>query len=337
MVRYTLLLTALVASACAASEPRASDPVPSADVSGTLFVANKRGNSLSMIDLASGEEVKRVDSCTNPHELAISPDGNHVALACYAGRNIDIFATSDLERVVQVELGEGARPHGIAWHANGAIVASAEGRGSIFVIENPLQADAGVREIGSGAPGPHMVVVNDQFTHAWGTVIPTGTVIRYDLAKGEETHRELLGGQLEAIALSSDGTDLWIGANATSKAYRLSAADLSVASETETGPVPIRLAMHPSGKWVVSSNFGEGGLSVIDTDTGELARSIPVSGGKQAVQVTLVFSADGRRLYAAETATNTVAEIDFEKGEVIRRFEAGEGGDGLAVLTKPDH
>jgi DNA-binding beta-propeller fold protein YncE len=130
---------------------------------------------------------------------------------------------------------------------------------------------------------------------------------------------------------------LWIGANATSKAYRLSAADLSVASETETGPVPIRLAMHPSGKWVVSSNFGEGGLSVIDTDTGELARSIPVSGGQQAVQVTLVFSADGRRLYAAETATNTVAEIDFEKGEVIRRFEAGEGGDGLAVLTKPDH
>jgi len=333
MVKHAFLLSALVATACTASEPQVSDPVPSAEVSGTLFVANKRGNSLSMIDLASGEEVKRVDSCTNPHELAISPDGNHVALACYAGRNIDIFSTANLDRVAEVELGDGARPHGIAWHSNGAIVASAEGRGSIFVIETPLRAEKGLREIGSEAPGPHMVVVNEEFTHAWGTVIPTGTVIRYDLATGEETHRKQLGGQLEAITLSPDGADLWIGANATSKAYRLFAADLSVVGETETGLVPIRLAMHPSGNWVVSSNFGNGGLSVIDTATGEVERSIPVSGGQQAVQVTLVFSADGSRLYAAETASNTVAEIDFEKGEVIRRFGVGEGGDGLAVLA----
>ena len=51
MVKHGLLLTAFVATACTASEPQASDPVPSDDVSGTLFVANKRGNTLSMICL----------------------------------------------------------------------------------------------------------------------------------------------------------------------------------------------------------------------------------------------------------------------------------------------
>ncbi len=48
--------------------------------------------------------------------------------------------------------------------------------------------------------------------------------------------------------------------------------------------------------------------------------------------MTLVFSGDGSRLYAAETATNTIAEIDFASGRVLRRLPTGDGGDGLAVF-----
>jgi DNA-binding beta-propeller fold protein YncE len=99
-----------------------------------------------------------------------------------------------------------------------------------------------------------------------------------------------------------------------------------------TGPVPIRVAAHPEGKWVVSSNFGEGGLSVVDTEANAIARSVRVSGDPGPQQVTLVFSADGERLYAAETATRTVAEIEFATGAVLRRLPSGDGGDGLAVL-----
>jgi DNA-binding beta-propeller fold protein YncE len=49
------------------------------------------------------------------------------------------------------------------------------------------------------------------------------------------------------------------------------------------------------------------------------------------MQVTLLFGGDGSRLYVAETATNTVAEVDFASGQVLRRLPAGEGGDGLAI------
>jgi DNA-binding beta-propeller fold protein YncE len=45
-----------------------------------------------------------------------------------------------------------------------------------------------------------------------------------------------------------------------------------------------------------------------------------------------VFSDGGERLYAAETATSTVAEIDFATGEVVRRLPSGDGGDGLEVF-----
>ena len=47
--------------------------------------------------------------------------------------------------------------------------------------------------------------------------------------------------------------------------------------------------------------------------------------------MTILFSADGRRLYVAETGRNQVAEVDFESGAVLRRLAAGAQGDGLAI------
>jgi DNA-binding beta-propeller fold protein YncE len=302
------------------------------NAAGTLLVANKRGGSLSRLDLATGAETHRVDSCANPHELAVSPDRRHVALACYSGQELEIYRTADLGFVRRIELGEGARPHGVVWHSSGTLIASAEGRGSIVVVEAPLAGEARVREIGEGPPGPHMVVVDEAGEFAWGTIIPTGTVVRYDIAAGRETARRVLGGQTEGIALAPDGGVLWVGANQAGKVYRLDPETLEVQGEVEAGPVPIRVAAHPGGRWLVSSNFGSGGLSVIDAASNEMAREVPVSGEQGAAQVTLVFSADGSRLYAAETATDTIAEVDFATGHVLRRLPTGEGGDGLAVF-----
>lgn len=325
------IAAAAMLAACGSAEvptrAQASD-----DVAGTLLVANKRGNSLSRVDLATGLETHEVQSCANPHELAVSPDRRHVALACYSGTGLEIFRTSDLGLVKRIELGDGARPHGVFWHDNGTLFASAEGRGSIFTVTAPLADDTAVRELGSGASGPHMVVVDAAGEVAWGTIVPSGTVVRYDLAAGREAGRATLGGQTEGIVLSADGGALWVGANQANKVYRLDPATLAVEGEVASGPVPIRVAAHPDGRWVVSSDFGNGGLSVIDTTTNEVVRSIPVSGSQGAAQVTLVFSEDGSRLYAAETATNTIAEIDFASGEVLRRLPTGEGGDGLAVF-----
>lgn len=324
-IRPIMIAAALLAG-CSAAGPGL------AEEGGTLLVANKRADSLWRIDLASGQETHRTDTCANPHELAVSPDREHVALACYDGTHVEIFRTSDLGPVKRIELGAGAEPHGIVWHPNGRLVASAEGRGSIFVIDDALGEDAVVREIGGEAPGPHLIALDAGGEVAWGTIIPTGTVVRYDLAVGRETARATLGGQTEAIALSSDGAALWVGANAAGKVFRLHPDTLAVEGEVTTGAVPIRLAAAPRERWIVSSDFGAGGLSVIDGQGLEVARTVRLSGEPDAAQVTLVFSDDGSRLYAAETARNTIAEIDFATGEVLRRLPTGEGGDGLAVF-----
>ena len=296
---------------------------------GTMFVANKRGASLSRIDIANGEETHRADTCENPHELAVSPDDSLVLVACYSGRTLEIYDAVDLARIGEIELGDGARVHAALWREDGLILAGAEGRGSLYMHYPP---HARSQEIGGGGPGPHLIVEDLARNMAWGTIIPTGEVVRYDLEARTEAARARIGEAIEAIALSPDDESLWVSSNEDNIAYRLDPTTLDVLAQVPTGEVPIRLAMHPSGDFVVSSNYGSGDLTVIDTATDSVARTIPVSGSRDAVQVTLVFSEDGERLYAAETATDTIAEIDFASGEVLRRFRTGPGGDGLAVI-----
>lgn len=321
-------------AACSVTSEAEVPATPSESVTGTLFVANKRGASLSRIDLASGEETHRADTCENPHELTISPDAALVMVACYSSRSVQVYSTADLAPFKEITLGENARVHAALWLDNGRVVAGGEGRGSLILIEAAGATDTAIDEIVGEGPGAHLLASDTPDNMVWGTIIPNGEVVLWDITPGEmrEVTRAMIGQQIEAIALAPDGLSLWVASNADNIAYRLDPLTLAVQAEVPTGVVPIRLAMHPSGDFVVSSNYGSGDLSVIDTSSNAVVRTIPVSGSAVAAQVTLVFSEDGERLYAAETANDTIAEIAFASGEVLRRIPTGPGGDGLAVL-----
>ena len=321
-------LCAAVLGGCAAT-PRG---LAGADGSGgALFVANKRGNSLSKVDLATGQEVARVDACTNPHELATSPDDRHVALACYGGTSVDIFRTGDLQRVKSIDLGANARPHGIVWHDNGGLYATAEGRRSIFWIRDPLTS-AELSEYGTGKEGSHMLAVSPDARHAWTTDLGSKTVTRVDLKTRRAPESVEVGIEPEGIALSPDGSTLWVSARGSDKAFALDPATLAIRREVATGDFPLRIAIRLQGDVAVTSDLEDGALTVIDTGTARVLRTINVSGSRDPFQVTILWSPDGRRIYVAETATDTVAEVDYASGRVLRRLKVGAGGDGLAII-----
>ena len=324
-------------SGCLPSRQEQAVPAVASSLEGTVFVANKRGNTLSMIDLASGEEVKRVDSCTNPHELAVSPNQAIVALGCYGGTSIDLFATDTLAKLKSIELGENARPHGIVWHANGDIYATAEGRQSIFWIAEPLSASPQAFEYSTGKQGSHMLAVSPSAEQAWTTDLGSKTVTRVDLKARRAPLSVTVGEEPEGIALSPDSEALWISARGSNEAYELDPQTLEVRKTVVTGAFPLRLAIRPQGDVAVTSDLLDGGLSVIDLAMGSVIRSIAVSSRKEAqerLQVTIVWSDDGDRIYVAETGSDTIAEVDFASGAVLRRLPTGKGGDGLAVLER---
>lgn len=333
MVRGAGLFLAALLAACAPLD--APQQTGAAAPGAALFVANKRGNSLTKIDLATGAAVATRATCPNPHELATSPDGRHVALACYRGYSVDIFATDTLELVKSITVGRNARPHGLVWHASGTIYVTTEARQSVFRIRDPLGERAQLREYRTEKQGSHMIAVAPDESVAWTTDLGSRTVTRVRLEGDYDPRSVTVGVEPEGISLSPDGQTLWVSARGSNQAFALDPQTMQVRSTVATGRFPLRIAVRPQGDVAVTSDLQDGSLSVIDTATARVTRTIAVSSPAEAearFQVTILWSKDGKRIYVAETASDTVAEVDYAAGTVLRRLKAGEGGDGLAIL-----
>ena len=57
-----------------------------------------------------------------------------------------------------------------------------------------------------------------------------------------------------------------------------------------------------------------------------------VASRQQEICDTLARTADGIGARSQAHASDTIAEVDYASGTVLRRLKAGEGGDGMAIL-----
>ena len=323
----------MVAAACAAlaaaCAPAQEGMRAKAGDAGTLIVGNKGEDTVSFIDLASGAELARLQTGHMPHEIAISPDGKRAAVVAYGGASIDIFDVNAIRLLRRIDLSPNQGPHGLVWLPDGRLVATTE-RSKTLTIVDTRRKDA-VSAVPTAQEGTHMVAVSGDLARAYTANIPAGTVTVIDLAAGRKLRDIAVGGRPEGIALTPDGRTLWVGDLEGARVQAYDTKSFERLAEVKTPPVPIRVLASPDGKWIVTSNLGNGSLAIIDARTRKLVREIPVSGSQEAGQVTILFSRDGSRIYAAETGRDEVAEVDLASGRVLRRIKAGKNGDGLAI------
>ena len=321
---------AALAAACApAQQGDAQGMMAKAGAQGTLLVGNKGENTVSFIDLASGAELARPKTGAMPHEIAISPDGGQAAVVAYGGASIDIFDVGNFRLVRRIDLSPNQGPHGLVWLKDGRLIATTERSQSLTIVDT--RAGDAVSAVSTGQEGSHMVAVSGDLSRAYAANIPAGTVTAIDLAKRRKLRDIRVGGRPEGIALTPDGRTLWVGDLEGARVQAYDTRSFERLAEVKTGKVPIRVLASADGKWIVTSNLGDGSLSIIDAKTKKRVRDVPVSGSQEAGQVTILFSPDGRLIYAAETGRDEVAEVDLASGRVLRRVKAGKNGDGLAI------
>lgn len=305
-------------------------PTSTAQSNSLLLIANKGEDSISFVDLATGRELARRETGPNPHEIAVAPDGRRVAVVSYGGEAIDIFDVAGRERIRTIDLGGNAAPHGIAWLKDGRIVATTEKSRTLAIISPDL---AKVSAIVIGQAGGHMVAVSPDLARAYVANIEVGTVSVIDLKAARKLRDVAIGKRPEGIALSPDGRRLWVSEVGGDVVHVLDAQSLERLAKLPTGKQPIRVIVSPDGKTAVTSNFGDGTLSLFDAQALKPLRTITVSGqGGAFQQVTILFSPDGQRIYAAETGIDRIAEVDLATGKVLGRLPAGKNGDGLAIV-----
>ncbi len=292
----------------------------------TLIVGNKEADTVSFIDLTSGKAVATLPTGPNPHEVAVSPDGRRAFVVNYGGNRIELFDVDNARKIGSCDLSPNMRPHGIVWTKANAILATTEGSGTVTLVTPDCNRAAA---IATGQKGSHMLAIDEERGRAYVSNLQDRSVTVIDLVHGKKERDFTAAEEPEGIALTPDGKELWVANRVSNNVFVLDPDSGERLASVDVGRMPIRLAISPDGKWAVTSDLVDGAVSVIDVAAREKVRSIAVAGNDSSRQVTLIWSPDGKTLFAAETANARVAEIDFASGKVRRYLEAGKGSDGL--------
>jgi len=330
-----LMTVSFFAAPVAACEPPPAHPE-------YLLVGNKGDDSISFINLETGRETaRRPVSAKAPHEIAVTPSGQFAAVVNYGSAVIDIFNIAFKSIETTINLGENLNPHGIVALKNGGFVATTEGGNSIVILSpnhdfskfgsGPCPTyDWTVESISTGEAGTHMIALTPNEDMAFTANLQSGTISQINLTT-KKVKSVPSGKEVEGIAVTQDGTEVWASIRGEDKVIVYETTSLKQIAEIAVGAFPLRIIASPDGKSMATSNLADGSISVLNVGTKQVERTIRVSGARETAQVTLLFSKDGSRLYAAETGINKIAEIDFLSGQVVGRLSAGSQGDGLAI------
>jgi YVTN family beta-propeller protein len=317
------------------------------DLAGTLIVLNKAEASASLLDLATGREVTKLDTGVGPHEVAVSPDGRTAVVANYgqreAGNTLTVIDLPSKAVVKVIDLGEHHRPHGILFLADGKrIVVTAEVEQKLAVVD--LESGSVVESIGTDARVSHMVAVTPDGGRAFVSAIGSGVVTAIDLESGRRLGQIETGAGAEGIDISPDGREVWVGNRGADTLSIIDTKTLEVVATVPCATFPIRVKFTPDGKMVLVSNARSGDVAVIDAAArSEIARidmtASPVDEkgdrlfgdqfGQSPVPVGILVLPDGRRAFVANTNADIVTVLDLESHTIMGRLTAGEEPDGL--------
>lgn len=303
---------------------------------GELIVLNKDADTVWYVDADTGERLATVETDFNPHEVAVSPDGDRAFVTCSLGGSMCVLDNESREITSRFEHDLFDFPHGLAVRDSADelwLVSTYSSQ--VFVFD--LHSMDLVSTFPTHQDKSHMVSFSPDESRAYVANIGSESVTVIDASDRSIVADPLVGEEPEGIAADPDTGEVLVANQADD---RLSVIDPdSLESETVSilGETPIRVVFHPDGRYAFVANRESHDVSVLDTEflrdgdrtPWEIAR-IPVGrwpGGT-------VFDTGGDRAFVANNKTNDISVIDVGEFAETERFEAGIHPDGIAFLDR---
>jgi YVTN family beta-propeller protein len=303
--------------------------------SNVLLALNKGDNTLAIIDAGTMKVVGKVPVGDGPHEVVVSQDGRTAFVSNYGNQTpgssisvIDIPSRKELRRVDVAPL---LRPHGLVV-VGGKLYFTAE------VNRLIARYDPAANKIdwmmGSGQTATHMVVGSADQKRFYTTNIGSDSISAFELPTAPSVNAKVahvpVGKQPEAIDLSPDAKEVWVGLNVDNGVDVVDTATMKVVARIPVGERPYRERFTPDGKQVVCTIPNTKELIVYDAATRKELRRMKL----ESVPLGIAFSPDSRTAYVTAVQPDTVLKIDLEKMSVTARTEPGTAPDGVAYYGK---
>ncbi len=295
-------------------------PLPAA-AAGLAFVMNSGGASVSLVDMSTQTELRRIPALREPHHWALAPDGTSLVVGDSAGNALLLLdpETGALQRRVTV-----ADPYQLGFSPDGTmLVVNGLGRNQIDVYQ------AGsyrlLKRFPIGSMPSHLAFSPDS-GRVFVTLQGSNRLAAIDL-KAMRVIWDKPVGNTPAGVLWYDGR-LLVADMGTDKLADVDPADGRVLGHIHTGRGAHNLFLSPDGRVIWVNNRVAGTTEELDARTLTPIKSFRISGGPD----DLAFAPDGR-LWITRRFAETVAVLDPATGE-ITTIEVGRSPHGIFLNPK---
>ncbi len=292
-----------------------------AGAAGLAFVINSGGASISLVDMSSQKELRRIPVLREPHHLALSPDGRSLLVGDTVGNEMLFLdpATAALQKRVAV-----ADPYQLGFSPNGKfLVVNGLARNQVDVYDAAgMQL---LKRLQTASMPSHLDYAPDS-SRVFVSLQGTDSLVAIDLNKLAILWTAKIG-KTPAGVLWHDGRVL-VADMGTDYVAVVDPTDGRVTGRIHTGKGAHNLFISPDGKIIWVNNRVGGTTTSLDAATLAPIRSYAIPGGPDDI----AFAPDGR-LWITLRWAEKVAVLDPATGE-YQTIEVGRSPHGLFLNPK---
>jgi len=298
-----------------------------------LVVLNKSDATMAILDPMTLAVRAKVATGEGPHEVVFSEDGKTAYVANYGAQTpgstlsvIDIATAKETRRVDLLPL---MRPHGIQL-IGGKLYFTAEVNRAI------ARYDPAVNKVdwmmGTGQNVSHMIAGSRDQRRFFTANIGSNSVTSFTLQNvppAASTIAQIpVGRQPEAIDISPDAKEVWVGLNQDAGIDVIDTATNKVVRRVDLGGRPYRVRFTPDGRFVVNPTWPANELIVVDAATKEIVKKIKIEG----IPFGIDFSKDGTHAFVTALQPDRVYRVNLKTGVIEASGETGKTPDGIALF-----
>jgi YVTN family beta-propeller protein len=316
----TLLLLMLVSASTAWAEPFA-------------YIANRIGNTVSVVDTASNTVTATVPVGANPWGIAVNQAGTRVYTANQTANTVSVINTGTNTVTATVPMGN--QPLGIAVNPAGTRVYVGNfSDDTVKVIDTSSNTVVATVAVGNGPIG---IVVSPDGSRVYVANSPGNSVSVIDAGSNTVVATVPVGSSPVGIAINPAGTKVYTGNSGTNNVSVIDTGSNTVTATIAGGTAPRGITITPDGNRAYLANQTSQDVTVIDLGSNTVTATVPLGAAPYGVSVnpagTAVYVAmqTAGSVKVIETAGNTVSTtITLAGGKVsLGNFFAA------AVVTTP--
>lgn len=316
----SLALVPLLASLFLLAASLAPLWAPAARAAGLAIVLNSGEATLSVVDMASRTELRRVPVLREPHHVALTPDGRDLLVGDSAGNELIALdpRSGEVRRRIPT-----ANPYHLAFSPDGAwFVVTGLARNQVDIYDARTMALLKRFPLSSM---PSHIAYSPDSSLAFATLQGTNRLAAFDLKRQALLWNAEVGTTPAGVVWHAG--KLLVANMGTDGIVVVDPVDGRVERKVKTGRGAHQIFPSPDGRLLYVNNRVDGTTTALDADTLAHVRTYRVPGGPDCID----FAPDGK-LWITQRFIQKLAVLDPATGDLVS-IPVGRSPHGVFLTT----